>query len=656
MHKPGHCISLLFLSSARKSFRGTPNIDHDLKTNYIVLFRMRLINVEAFLGREELIKSGKELNRRTSVFAFRDDEATDYAILSHRWMSMEHEVDYDEMNDLAKMDKGEIAEVCRRDGYRKILDSCEQAKRDRYKWLWIDTCCIDKRSSAELSEAINSMFRWYENSRVCYAYFHDLTGKSFPTARDVERYPNFNGWPEWFSRGWTLQEMIAPSDVRFFNKNWQPIGDKMTLAHTLAEITRVPEDILRYGLPVIRPCVAQILSWAADRVTTRVEDRAYSLLGLLDVNMPMLYGEGKKAFRRLQLEIIRISNDQSIFAWDYQGEKGRTCSILADDPSFFRNCSEMELIHDLDKFKQMHKNDMEEPPSKDINDDQFGVFPITNRGIQILLLLRCLDDFDSVFEARLPCCSSPSGPSVTIKLISSKRNYYRHFTSVESEVSRERTLRFKNVTLRYQDMLCSATFEIDDNGMTKRGFNYCGTYRASRLAEKLAEKTIMLTNTDPLCVEVYSDHQANLHLAVGYGEFFGQHWIHLNCEVSAGQSSWKDYAEEQYMKMLDSGQTYAKHMIDACPRNERYHRLLVKHTSLPGSARTVQTCCVTWKSSKTCTVKINVFHGFCRVPVNKWVGFDTDVGGFMHVCAIMSSLILLLLYRELGPIVTCNLL
>ena len=325
-----------------------------------------------------------------------------------------------------------------------------------------------------------------------------------------------------------------------------------------------------------------------------------------------------------------MSNDQSIFAWDYQGEKGGTCGILADDPCFFRNCSKMELIHDLDKFKQMHTNDMEEPPSKVIKDDEFGVFPITNRGIQIWLLLRCLDNCDSVFEARLPCCSSPSGHSVTIKLISWKSNYYRHFTPGQSGVSQERTLRFKNVSLRYQDMLHDATFEIDDNGMTKRGFDYCGTHGPS----KLAEKTIMLANTDPPCVEVYVDHQANIRLAVGYGKFFGQPWIHLDCEVSAGQSSWKDYAEEQYTKMLDSGRMNANHMVDACPRSEHYRRLLVQHTSLPGSTRTVRTSFVMWESSKICTVKIDVFHGFCRVPVNKWVGFDTDVGGFMHVCAL----------------------
>ena len=108
--------------------------------------------------------------------------------------------------------------------------------------------------------------------------------------------------------------MIASRAVHFFDKDWQPIGEKRTLAHTLSCITRVPEHILRYGLSSDRPCVAQIMSWAANRTTTRVEDKAYSLMGLLDVNMPMLYGEGKKAFHRLQLEIIRMSNDQSTLA------------------------------------------------------------------------------------------------------------------------------------------------------------------------------------------------------------------------------------------------------------------------------------------------------------------------------------------------------
>ena len=233
-------------------------------------------------------------------------------------------MDYNEIVKLMRMDEEDRSEIRHHDGYQKILGSCEQAKKDGYNWLWVDTCCIDKRSSAELSEAINSMYQWYENASICYA--------------------NSKGWPEWFSRGWTLQEMIVPRDLQLFNKDWHFIGDKRTLSSILEDITRVPQHILKEGLSSNRPCVAQIMSWAAYRTTTRVEDRAYSLMGLLDMNMPMLYGEGKKAIHCLQLEIIRTSNDQSIFAWDCMGT-GWTGSILADALSFFWDCDKMELIN-----------------------------------------------------------------------------------------------------------------------------------------------------------------------------------------------------------------------------------------------------------------------------------------------------------------------
>ena len=169
---------------------------------------MRLIDINAFLRREQLFHSGRRVERRIKVLEFRDDEATEYAILSHRWIDST-EVDYEEMVDLAKMDREEQDEIRGRHGYKKIVDTCKQAKQDGYEWVWIDTCCIDKRSSAELSEAINSMYRWYANAKICYAYLHDVDGSSFPTKKDEEEYPNSNQWPEWFSRGWTLQEMIA---------------------------------------------------------------------------------------------------------------------------------------------------------------------------------------------------------------------------------------------------------------------------------------------------------------------------------------------------------------------------------------------------------------------------------------------------------------
>ncbi|KAI5985057.1 heterokaryon incompatibility protein-domain-containing protein, partial [Pisolithus albus] len=235
-----------------------------------------------------------------------------YAILSHRWGA---EVSYKEMTRLMKMEGRKRDEVRQRAGYQKIIKSCERAKKDGYEWLWVDTCCIDKRSSSELSEAINSMYRWYRNAQVCYAYLNDIGESTFPTKEDVKRFEKSNGWPEWFGRGWTLQELIAPQEVKFFNRDWVHIGNRRHLAPTLALITGIPSNVLTIGLAGRRFSVAQVMSWAANRETTRVEDRAYSLLGLFGVNMPMVYGEGKKAFRRLQLEIIREYSDQSIFAW-----------------------------------------------------------------------------------------------------------------------------------------------------------------------------------------------------------------------------------------------------------------------------------------------------------------------------------------------------
>ena len=204
---------------------------------------MRLINIDAFLWREQLLHSRRQVERRTKVLELCNDKTTDYVILSHRWIDPT-EVDYEEMVDLAKMDRQEQNEIRSRPRYKKIVDTCKQAKQDGYERLWVDTCCIDKRSSAELSEAINSMYRWYANSRICYAYLHDVPG-SFPHWQSAAMYFELDGWPEWFSRGWTLQEMIAPQNLQFFNKDWRPIGDKKGLAQTLNTITGVPEEILQ---------------------------------------------------------------------------------------------------------------------------------------------------------------------------------------------------------------------------------------------------------------------------------------------------------------------------------------------------------------------------------------------------------------------------
>ncbi|KAI6107115.1 heterokaryon incompatibility protein-domain-containing protein [Pisolithus croceorrhizus] len=300
---------------------------------------MRLIHVRTFLDLEE----GKKVDPEEIVLKELDDEELakiKYGILSHCWGNRKEEVQYKEMDALIRMGGPSRKKLRQRSGYHKILRSCEQAWKDGLAWLWVDTCCINKESSAELSEALNSMFRWYEDSERCYVFLHDLDAKILPTISNSEMFPDSSGWPRWFSRGWTLQELVAPSVVHFFNKDWRFIGDKKHRAQTISSITRVPSRVLIHGLDAHRHSAAQIMSWAADRKTTRTEDRAYSLMGLFGVHMPMLYGEGKNAFRRLQLEITRVTSDHSIFAWDRK-DNGWSGSVLADDPSYFQDCHDI---------------------------------------------------------------------------------------------------------------------------------------------------------------------------------------------------------------------------------------------------------------------------------------------------------------------------
>ncbi|KAL8833027.1 MAG: hypothetical protein Q9170_004555 [Blastenia crenularia] len=176
------------------------------------------------------------------------------------------------------------------------------------KWGWgvvMGVVGMNKTSSAELSEAINSMYRWYKDAEVCYAYLVDVTCDPSGKAPDFER-------SRWFKRGWTLQELLAPETLVFYDQEWKEIGTKLSLQAHISHTTRIPAMILTGQTEA---SVAARMSWAASRRTTRVEDIAYCLMGLFDVNMPLLYGEGPKAFMRLQEMILRSTNDESLFAW-----------------------------------------------------------------------------------------------------------------------------------------------------------------------------------------------------------------------------------------------------------------------------------------------------------------------------------------------------
>ena len=559
---------------------------------------MYLINVKSFLKREQAIASQWPVNRRAGkILDCRDYESTKYAILSHRWAEKEPgetaEVNHVEMVELANMDSKKQDETRNRDGYQKILRTCEKAKADEFDLLWVDTCCIDRRSSAEVSEAINSMYHWYERSARCYAYLHDVSDSSFPTNPDHRTYKKFNGWPEWFSRGWTLQELIAPNDVQFFNQDWQPIGDKRTHSRTLQAITRVPQNILTNGFSLTRPCVAQIMSWAADRKTSRVEDQAYSLMGLLGVNMAMLYGEGKRAFQRLQLEIIRMSNDQSIFAWDPDGKIGRSGSVVADEPSYFRACSGMQTM-EIDKFKKTLKADMSTE-----EEERLGSFLVTNRGIQIYLPFRSSSGSDTVLAATLQCSASEGQTPVTIYLTLWKSNYCRFFGSQsETAFPKESVPTFRQLYLTYQDAPRDPIFEFDDEAVFERGFSCSSTHPN----EHMDRKQVELTSSNPLCVRTYAGPLADCHFSVGVGQCFGQVWINVLGHNRRGQEV---IVKDEYRKMQIKGPELARSMVEAY---RGHSRISIKYTRLPRTNWAVRISCLMWEDLRKYPVAIEVIQ------------------------------------------------
>ncbi|EJF59310.1 hypothetical protein DICSQDRAFT_89378 [Dichomitus squalens LYAD-421 SS1] len=194
----------------------------------------------------------------------------------------------------------------------KVRRSCLTARLDGFTLLWLDSCCIDKASSAELSEAINSMYEWYELSTICYSYLADVPDDDIPEAPE-----SYFRKSRLHTRGWTLQELIAPRyNVFLSGPNWRVLGTKLTLAHVLEEITGIDVEVLTHQKPVDAVGIAKRMWWASKRETTRIEDEAYSLMGIFGVNMPTVYGEGRNAFIRLQEEILKHTPyDQSLFAW-----------------------------------------------------------------------------------------------------------------------------------------------------------------------------------------------------------------------------------------------------------------------------------------------------------------------------------------------------
>ncbi|KAF3001865.1 hypothetical protein E8E13_005239 [Curvularia kusanoi] len=286
----------------------------------------------------------------------REDELPPYAILSHTWDRDEHEVSFEDMQAFGTSYMSNIPylhHVARKIGFTKIRECARLALSHSLQYIWVDTCCINKSSSAELSEAINSMYRWYQGSAVCFALLSDVSvqpndygnsimwnGVPIPTYDDYSQAVRSS---RWFTRGWTLQELVASPTVQFYSRDWSFLGDKSDptwFQGLISSITGIPVAVLDGSRSVNSLGIAERMHWASGRVTTRIEDQAYSLMGIFDVNMPLLYGEGKKAFIRLQEEIIKASSDQSLFAWriadgEVEPPSGLT-GLLAPSPACFK--------------------------------------------------------------------------------------------------------------------------------------------------------------------------------------------------------------------------------------------------------------------------------------------------------------------------------
>lgn len=232
--------------------------------------------------------------------------ATHYAILSHTWGPDDQEVTYQDI--VQGTGEGKT-------GYAKIRFCAEQAKRDGLRYFWVDTCCIDKWNNTELSTAINSMFRWYRDAAQCYVYLADVSvPDSVTQSTNVQASPPLPLWEaafrssRWFTRGWTLQELLAPRSVKFFAKEGKMLGDKGSLEQQIHEVTGIDIPALR-GDALSGFTIDERFRWAETRQTTVEEDSAYCLLGIFDVFMPLIHSEGEKnAVRRLKKEIVDAKN------------------------------------------------------------------------------------------------------------------------------------------------------------------------------------------------------------------------------------------------------------------------------------------------------------------------------------------------------------
>ncbi|KAI1266493.1 HET-domain-containing protein [Xylariaceae sp. FL1019] len=311
-----------------------------------------------------------------------------YAILSHRWTGAEIEYQGFPHHIAALRSNLDSLDLLKPIGLNKIRDACRIARRKNIRWMWIDTCCIDKSNAVEYNESINSMYRWYACATICITYLSDVKMDPNSQGVDIFRSSEHKDRPStstWFSRGWTLQELLAPVDMEFYDTDWELIGTRKSLAAPLEEITQIKRDYFTGASDCQEASIAAKISWMAGRVTEKPEDVAYSMLGLLGINMVPSYGEGaERAFLRLQYALLSESTDETLFAWkmptggpgkpaqkprvygEHQLARGEW-GLLATSPEWFRHSG----------------NITNRGPRGRIIRRQFGGFAVVQQGIMV---------------------------------------------------------------------------------------------------------------------------------------------------------------------------------------------------------------------------------------------------------------------------------